>query len=172
MECLDLINQVTDAGGTMDLEGTWVYRWILSREDWNQWRYAFYLLAKEMPTSPGRAYFNVAFSSNATITPSQDPAEWLPMFQVNVGVPIEKAKLVQTGDARGLRYAIYGRTFTNAYVLVRGRDGYQATTREDDSLVTVPLTPGPMRPLKADGTVGAPVTSVALRSADSVVLLP
>jgi hypothetical protein len=170
-ECVQLINTVTDSGGVIDMEGHWVYRWILSREDWNYWRVAFYYLAKEMPGSTGRAYFNVMFSSNLSIKPSEDPPEWLPCFQVDVGAPTEKAKLVQTGEVRGMRYAVYGREYTKAYVLVRGRDGWEADkTRDDDSLVTVPL-PALMRLLRPDGTVGPPVTSVQLRNADAVILM-
>jgi hypothetical protein len=66
---------------------------------------------------------------NLTIRPLEDATEWLMAYQVNVGQPVGDSYVRQQGtagiassDGRPCAYKIFGRTYTNALILVRLKD--------------------------------------------------
>ncbi len=63
-------------------------------------------------------------------------------------------------------WKVLGRRFSGALVLVRPYCGGAWEARGDPIALS-----GPMRPLAADGSPGAPVTSVSLRNGEAAILM-
>jgi hypothetical protein len=67
---------------------------------------------------------------------------------------------------------VYARDFDRALVIVRQQTGWGTQRYDDASAVSVPLPTGvTWLPLHADGTLGAPVTSIKLRNAEAAILI-
>jgi hypothetical protein len=102
---------------------------------------------------------------------------WIPAVAYNVGTPKSDWKLFATGRDPanyGLTYRVYERDYTNAMILYkplsysssRGTKG----TLGGNTAATFQLN-GHYRPLHADGSLGAPVTSVSLRNGEGAILI-
>lgn len=176
-EYLAFTKQLVDAGGVIDAEGHWCYTGSLERGRWNLWRLAAYYQIKEPAGSSGKVYLNLSLCSNSNLRPSEDPQEWLPAYQVDVGQPMTQTTVFQEGkagtstsDGRQCEYKIYGREYTNALVLVRPKDFWDCMDFGDGAAATVNL-PSPMRLLRPDGTVGEPTSRLRLRNAEAAIVL-
>ncbi|WP_447983604.1 hypothetical protein [Nitrospira sp. Nam74] len=176
-EYLAFTKQLLDAGAVIDAEGHWCYTGNLERDRWSVWRLAAYYQIKERVGSSGKVYFNLSLCSNSNLRPSEDPQEWLPAYQVDVGQPVNETTLFQEGkagtsnsDGRRCDYKIYGREYTNALVLVRPKDFWDCIDFEEGAAVIVTL-PSPMRVLRSNGTVGEPTNRLRLRNAEAAIVL-
>lgn len=181
----DLINDLSSRGGIVDLHGTWCYQGPSGYTPGNyssplgryrMWRLASYYQVKEPVGSPGMVYFNTAFCSNTTIRVQDDPTEWLPAYQVNVGQPTGDTVTYQQGtagiassDSRPCPYTVFSRSYTNAMILVRSKDFWDCTDYGDAASVTVTL-PSPGQLLKEDGSLGPQITSIRLRNAEAAIV--
>jgi hypothetical protein len=102
---------------------------------------------------------------------------WTAAAAYNVGQPLGNWSLFASGrdpaDHR-LMYHIYQRNYSNALVLFRPLS-YSSTVSSKASLAdasaTTHLLHGTYRPLRADGTLGAAVTSVTLRNGEGAILI-
>lgn len=171
-------------GGVIDLHGTWCYQgpsgytagnYASPVGRYRMWRLASYYQLKEPVGSPGKVYFNTAFCSNATIRPQDDPTEWLPAYQVNIGQPSGETITHMTGTAgtgssngRACPYTIFSRTYTKAMVFVRTRDYWDCTDYTDNAGVMVTL-PSEGALLREDGSLGPQVTSFMLRNGEAAI---
>src|SRR5262249_22349563 len=71
-----------------------------------------------------------------------------------------------------LTYRVYQRSFTNAVVLYKPLSyGGNVTGTLADTTATTQALGGTYYPLQADGTLGAPVTSITLRNGEGVILV-
>jgi hypothetical protein len=98
---------------------------------------------------------------------------WIRAQEANIGHPISARVLASRGtDPLGQTYAVYTRDMDRALVVVRVNQGWGTHSYLDGSAVTIPL-PGTdvWLPLMADGTLGAPVTSVRLRNVEAMILV-
>ena len=68
-----------------------------------------------------------------------------------------------------LTYRVLARRFTHALVLVKM---LPLGALENSQSVTVHALGGSYRPLRADGTLGAPVTQAAIRNNEALILIP
>ena len=98
---------------------------------------------------------------------------WIKAQEANIGHPrAERLQKSQGTDPQGNPYFVYTRDFDRALVVLRLQQGWNAHTYGDGSAITVPLPTGERWiPLNADGTVGAPVTSIRLRNSEAAILL-
>ncbi|MDQ6734350.1 MAG: hypothetical protein M3Z35_09605, partial [Nitrospirota bacterium] len=182
---IDAVKEVASNGGTVQLDGNWCYTdpsdytggtYASSAARYRMWRLASYYILKEPVGSSGVVYFDLALCSNATMQPLSDPSEWLPAYQVNVGQPVGDSYVHQRGtagiassDGRHCPYQIFGRTYTNALMLVRPKDFWDCTDYGDGGAAVVTLShPGYL--LKEDGTLSAQTTTVTLRNAEAVIM--
>jgi hypothetical protein len=102
---------------------------------------------------------------------------WFGALTYNVGKPTNSWSLFASGldpsDTR-LTYHVYARSYTNALVLYKPLSS-TATASMTGSLsnnsATVQQLGGTYRPLNADGTLGAPVTSITLRNGEGAILI-
>jgi hypothetical protein len=100
---------------------------------------------------------------------------WSPAAAYDIGQPAAAWSLFATGadpSNPALTYRVYQRPFGNALVLYKPlayANGATGTTA-DSSATTHPLG-GVYYPLQADGTLGAPVTSVSLRNGEGAILV-
>jgi hypothetical protein len=182
---IDVVKDVSSNGGIVDLHGTWCYtgpsgytagNYGTSAARYRMWRLASYYLLKEAVGSSGIVYFNPAFCSNVTIRPLEDATEWLMAYQVNVGQPVGNSYVHQQGtagiassDGRPCPYKIFGRTYTNALMLVRPKDMWDCTDYGNGGATVVTL-PQPGYVLKEDGSLSAQTTTVTLRNAEAVIV--
>lgn len=180
---LDQVHQIVQAGGTLDLmnapcsPGPNAFtpgNYANAQQRYDMWNLASYYMAKEATNESGKTYFdpNICINLNSQ-TPLDFEQQWLNAYEKNVGQPIDAAAVLsqgpQTCDAQP--YKIFVRHYTNSTVLVRPRGGYNCTDYSDATAVTVPLS-SPMEMLNPDGTLSAPMNSVQIRNADSVILFP
>jgi hypothetical protein len=99
---------------------------------------------------------------------------WTDAITYNVGKPLSAFSLAATGADPGnptLQYKVYQRPYQNALILYKPLSytrGVSGTTA-DNTYTTVNLGAA-YRPVNADGSLGAPVTSVRLRNGEGVVL--
>lgn len=178
---INTVNQVTAAGGTVDLAGTPCSygpagytpgNYQTAKERFLMWNLASYYMVKETGTDPGRAYFNpnlcILFDSS---TPLSFQADWLAAFQENVGQPIDQAAVLQHGPlgCGSQEYKIFARHYDHALVLVRPRDDRNCTNYNDQTAVQVPL-PSTMVMLKPNGTYSAPLNTALLRNSEAIIL--
>jgi len=98
---------------------------------------------------------------------------WLPAIEANIGHPVgPRSEKAQGVDPTGQPYTIYQRDFDRALVLIRAQRGWDVQNYRDATAVEVALPTGESwYPLKADGTLGAAVTSVKLRNSESLILV-
>ena len=104
------------------------------------------------------------------------PPLWLAAQEANIGHPAETRHLVTQGipatDPAGQQVRVFERGFDRALVLFRAQTGWGAQIYGDTTAVTVRLPNGERwLPLFADGTLGSPVTRVALCNANAVILI-
>lgn len=98
---------------------------------------------------------------------------WLKAQEVNIGHPTGDRRVYREGtDPTGHKYRVWARDFDRALVLVRPRIGWDKQSYGDDTAISVELpTESTWRPVRDDGTLGDPVSSVTLRSPESVILV-
>jgi hypothetical protein len=182
---IDAVKDVSSNGGVVQLDGTWCYtgpsgytngNYGSSAARYRMWRLASYYVLKESVGSPGMVYFDLALCSNISLLPLADANEWLSAYQVNVGQPVGDSYVYQQGmagiassDGRRCTYTIFGRTYTNALMLVRPKDFWDCTDYGEGGAAVVTLShPGYL--LKEDGTLSAQTTTVTLRNAEAVIV--
>ena len=102
---------------------------------------------------------------------------WSPAVTYNVGQPTGAYSLLATGADpanHALTYRVYQRTYGNALVLYKPLSYTPGTstpgTTADATATWLPLK-GTYRPLRADGTLGSPVTGVLLRNGEGAILV-
>lgn len=98
---------------------------------------------------------------------------WTAAQEIDLGKPLGLRHVYQSGkDGAGQGFKIYVREFQNAFVIAHPKLEWSDKEFGDKSAVDVTIPGGqPLVPLSADGTHGSPVTRVALRNAESVILL-
>jgi len=126
------------------------------------------------------SYYMVVPSTPATLTLQLEnewnvpySSLWLRAQEANIGHPIGARVLASRGtDPLGQAYAVYTRDMDRALVVMRINQGWGAHSYVDATAVTIPLpTTDQWLPLNADGTLGAPVTSVTLRNVEAAILV-
>jgi hypothetical protein len=112
----------------------------------------------------------------------QDPngtwaKHWTPAVSFDVGKPEGKWSELATGTDpanKDLTYKVLQRSYTNALILYRPlshvRGNRVPAVLGDESLTKHDLK-GTYKPLQADGTLGAPVTSISLRNGEGAILI-
>ena len=176
---INLVNNLTAAGGRIDLHGRWCYtgpagftagNYTTSAARYRMWRLASYYQFKEPVGSAGMVHFNTGFCSDERPTidqSAQDQAEWLLAYQVDVGKPLGATTLYQQGTA-GCSYKILGRSYSKALILVRPQDSSTCTSFGDTTAATVTFS-APVQLLRENGTLSDPVTSATLRNAEAII---
>jgi hypothetical protein len=102
---------------------------------------------------------------------------WVPAAAFNVGLPLGTWSEFATGNDpsnTSLTYKVYSRNYANAKVLYKPlsyKAGVGTGTIADNTATTHQLG-GNYRPLNADGTLGAVVTSITLRNGEGAILIP
>jgi hypothetical protein len=100
---------------------------------------------------------------------------WFPAMGANIGQPTSSWSLFATGadpSNAALTYHIYQRSYTNALVLYKPLSyGNGVTGTLADATATTQNLGGTYYPLQADGTLGAPITSITLRNGEGAVLI-
>jgi hypothetical protein len=92
---------------------------------------------------------------------------WLKAQEANIGHPTGPRRLMS-----GFGGTVYQRDFDRALVVYRAQVGWDTQSYGDATAIDVPLPAGEVwRPLNADGTLGAPLTSVRLRNAEAAILI-
>lgn len=103
---------------------------------------------------------------------------WSPAVEFDVGQPTGTWSEFASGNDpanANLVYKVFGRNYTDALVLYKplsyksGSGGGTGTTA--DATATTHALDGTYRPLNADGSLGAPVTSVTLRNGEGAILV-
>jgi hypothetical protein len=100
---------------------------------------------------------------------------WFPAMNANIGQPLGSWSLFASGpdpSNQALTYQIYQRSFTNALVLYKPLSyGNGVTGTTADNTATTQSLGGTYYPLEADGTLGAPITSITLRNGEGAILI-
>jgi hypothetical protein len=102
---------------------------------------------------------------------------WTQAAAFNVGQPQATWSVFATGtdpSNSNLTYRVYQRHYSNALILYKplsSNSGGTAGTLADNT-ATVHQLSRTFRPLQADGTLGAPVTSISLRNGEGAILIP
>jgi len=98
---------------------------------------------------------------------------WTKAQEANVGHPLSDRVVASRGtDPLGQAYMVYTRDMDRALVIARVNQGWGTHSYVDASAITIPLpTSDIWLPLRADGTLGAPVTSVSLRNVEAMILV-
>jgi hypothetical protein len=129
----------------------------------------YYLLA-----DPSRTFLDLYGGYSPASSWSQ---HWFGALTYNVGRPTGPWSLfasgLDPGDTR-LTYHVYARSYSNALVLYKPLSSTPTgsiTGSASNDTATVQQLGGTYRPLKADGTLGAPVTSVTLRNGEGAILI-
>jgi hypothetical protein len=109
--------------------------------------------------------------------PTSWTRHWVPAAAFNVGQPKDTWSLFASGadpSNGALIYRVYQRHYTNALVLYKPLSSSSGggTGTLADTTATVHQLGRTYRPLQADGTLGAPVTSISLRNGEGAVLIP
>jgi hypothetical protein len=103
---------------------------------------------------------------------------WTPAVTFNVGQPQGSWSVFATGSDpsdRALTYKVYQRRYSNALVLYRPlshRHAVRGTGSTGNASGVRLRLGGTFRPLLANGTLGAPVTSIRLRNGEGAILVP
>ena len=128
------------------------------------WQLASYYLV--VPSNSANLQFGIHDAWNTAFS-----TQWLKAIEMNIGSPSGARAVVASGtDASGSSYKVWGRDFGSALVMVRPSGNGSSFGDATKASLTLP-TNDRYLPLHADGTVGAPVTSVELRASEAVVLL-
>jgi len=98
---------------------------------------------------------------------------WTKAQEANIGHPVAARVVTSRGtDPLGQAYLVYTRDMDRALVIARVNQGWGTHSYMDASAITIPLpTSDIWLPLRADGTLGAPVTSVSLRNVEAMILV-
>ena len=101
---------------------------------------------------------------------------WLRAQEANIGHPTgPRHRLIRdvpAADPTGQKVQVFTRDFDRALVLFRSQVGWSAQHYGDSTAISIPLPGGETwLPLNPDGTLGAPVTHLALRNADAAILI-
>jgi hypothetical protein len=100
---------------------------------------------------------------------------WFPAMNANIGQPTGSWSLFASGtdpSNTSLTYHIYQRSFTNGLVLYKPLSyGNGVTGTTVDATATTESLGGTYYPLQADGTLGAPITSITLRNGQGAILI-
>jgi len=133
-------------------------------ERMGMWQLASYYLV--VPSNPELLQFGPKVSWSSPYS-----TQWLKAIETDIGAASGSRAVLASGtDGSGAAYKLWGRDFARALVLVRPTNS--SASYGDASRVSFTLpTNDHYLPLHADGTVGAPVTSVQLRASESVILL-
>ncbi len=127
----------------------------------------YYLLADPKQTM---LMFN---GGNAPNTPWTQ--HWTKAAEYNVGQPLGNWSVLATGKDPAnpsMTYKVYERQYQNALVIYKPLSynlGKAGTTA--DNTVTIHTLDGKYRPLQADGTLGLPITKIALRNGEGAILV-
>lgn len=167
-----LIGLVSEAGGFVDLHGSWGYiapirsggNYATPYERDRMWRLAAY----HAVSGPG-----VYLSTDLSTAQPSFPSQWLKAYEFDgLGVPRGGAKPTDYGNVGSSDFhaVVYDRAFTNGHVYVRPRDGWSAAAFDDTTAVTITL-PQPMKLLKGDGTLTDAVRTLKLRNAEAVIMV-
>ncbi|MGH7633142.1 MAG: hypothetical protein ACRENC_05395 [Gemmatimonadaceae bacterium] len=121
-----------------------------------------------VPASPDRLFLDL---ENAWKVPYDKV--WLKAQEYPVGHPTGPRRVIQTGrDSSGTGVQVWARDFEHALILARPNSSWRDRNYGDGTVVTVPLPNGEsLRPLRGDGTLGAPLTSIALRNSEAAILV-
>jgi hypothetical protein len=102
---------------------------------------------------------------------------WSQAAAYKIGQPLGAWSLFASGsdpENASLTYQVYQRPYTNALVLYKplsaSANGAVSGTLDNATATTFTLS-GTYRPLNADGTLGAAVTSIALRNGEGAILI-
>jgi hypothetical protein len=100
---------------------------------------------------------------------------WFPAMNANIGQPTGSWSLLASGADpanSSLAYHVYQRSFTNGLVLYKPLSyGNGVTGTTADNTATTLSLGGLYYPLQADGTLGAPITSISLRNGEGAILI-
>jgi hypothetical protein len=102
---------------------------------------------------------------------------FFPALTYNIGQPLANWSLFATGTDpanSSLTYHVYQRSYSNAMVLYKPLSYSQATSSSGslgDNTSTYFKLNGVYRVLQANGSLGAPVTGVALRNGEGAILV-
>jgi hypothetical protein len=100
---------------------------------------------------------------------------WFPAMGTNIGQPSGSWSLLASGADpanTSLTYHVYQRSFTNGLVLYKPLsygNGVNGTLA--DATATTQILDGTYYPVQADGTLGAPITSITLRNGEGAILV-
>jgi hypothetical protein len=131
------------------------------------WELASYYLVA--PTQPGLLFFNSIGGKWA----QPFATSWLAAVEANIGAPLEARRISAEGaDGTGRRYRVWARGYERALVLVRPIIDWGTNSYGDETAIDVALpSTEPLRPLKADGRLGAQVERVQLRAGEAAILV-
>jgi hypothetical protein len=102
---------------------------------------------------------------------------WCPAAAYDIGQPKEKWCVFASGSDPAnptLAFKVYQRAFTNALVLHKPLSyarAAKAPASTDDETATKHELPGTYRPLRADGALGEPTTTISLRNGEGAILV-
>ena len=98
---------------------------------------------------------------------------WIRAQEANIGHPLSARVLASRGtDPLGQTYVVYTRDMDRALIVARVNQGWGTHSYLDGSAISIPLPSTDVwLPLMADGTLGAPVTSVRLRNVEAMILV-
>lgn len=97
---------------------------------------------------------------------------WFPAMEYDVGQPIDGYYLWSSGtDPNGVEYAIYGRQYTKAWILLRPKAKWDYDDYGDGTGVTCNLN-GVYCPLTSDGTLLTSTEQFTFRNAEAAILIP
>jgi Big-like domain-containing protein len=92
---------------------------------------------------------------------------WIKAQEANIGHPTGPRQ-----QKAGLGGLVYQRDFDRGLIVMHAQTGWDAQQYDDATAISIPLPAGETwLPLHADGTLGAPVTSVKLRNAEAAILV-
>lgn len=137
-----------------------------SAERMKMWELASYYMA--VSSTPDNLALQLENSWNVPYS-----SVWIKAQEANVGHPLAARVLASRGtDPLGQAYMVYTRDMDRALVIARVNQGWGTHSYVDASAITIPLpTSDIWLPLRADGTLGAPVTSVSLRNVEAMILV-
>lgn len=183
---IQAVNQIADAGGLVDLMGSWAGgapegygagNYASKDIRYQMWRLASYYMMRESQGAKGAIYFDPTFRiDHFSTNPLSFKDQWLKAFEYDVGQPDAKHDpYFMTGTAThcgGVNYTIMSRSYNQGkvLVLVRPRDRHDCNITTDESGVVVQLAT-PMKLLKGDGTLGAAQGELTLRNAEAVIMV-
>lgn len=121
-----------------------------------------------MPAAQDRLFFNPGVKWSTDFA-----SQWLKAIETDIGAPTAGRKVIAEGkDGTGHAYRVWSRDYDRALVVARPVVSWDGQQFGDESKATVTLPSGDQyRPLQADGTLGAAVTTIALRTGEAAILI-